>query len=174
MVLQVVAHGVEELAAQLDVFLCTGAAQSGMGKVIPDFLKQLAGQGSHLAEQQLALIKAEIRESSTELKGAVGAMAGAAVVGLAGLGVFLMGIAYLLGDAIDSLPWGTVIVGAATLALWIQEKCLAAARHHIGGVLQLEYVDERHSSRLEHGGGPFASLGEDEPRRTSLGPAASL
>ena len=84
---------------------------------VVDLLKQLAGQGSHLAEQQLALIKAEVRESTTEIKADVGAMAGAAVVGLAGLGVFLMGIAYLVGDAIDSIPWGTVIVGGATLAL---------------------------------------------------------
>ena len=95
----------------------TASPGSGGGDNVVDLLKQLAGQGSHLAEQQLALIKAEIRESTTELKAAVGAMAGAAVVALAGLGVFLMGIAYLIGDAIDSIPWGTVIVGAATLAL---------------------------------------------------------
>ena len=93
------------------------AGSGAGGDNVVDLLKQLAGQGSHLAEQQLALIKAEIRESTTELKAAVGAMAGAAVVALAGLGVFLMGIAYLLGDAIDSIPWGTVIVGAAALAL---------------------------------------------------------
>ena len=82
-----------------------------------DLLKELAGQGSHLAEQQLALIKAEIRESTAELKAAIGAMAGAAVVGLAGLGVVLMGIAYLLGDALDNLGLATLIVGLATLAL---------------------------------------------------------
>jgi hypothetical protein len=93
------------------------AGQGGAGDNVVDLLKQLAGQGSHLAEQQLALIKAEIRESTTEIKAAVGAMAGAAVVALAGLGVFLMGIAYLVGDAIESIPWGTVIVGAATLVL---------------------------------------------------------
>src|SRR5918997_4478457 len=80
------------------------APSSGSGgENVVDLLKQLAGQGSHLAEQQLALIKAEIRESTNELKTAVGAMAGAAVVGLAGLGVTLMGVAYLLGDAIDNL-----------------------------------------------------------------------
>jgi hypothetical protein len=84
---------------------------------VVDLLKQLAGQGSHLAEQQLALIKAEIRESTTELKAAIGAMAGAAIVGLSGLGVVLMGLAYLLGDAIDNLGLGTLIVGVATLAL---------------------------------------------------------
>jgi uncharacterized membrane protein YqjE len=95
----------------------TASTPSGGGDNVVDLLKQLAGQGSHLAEQQLALIKAEMRESTAELKAAVGAMAGAAVVALAGLGVLLMGIAYLIGDAIDSIPWGTVIVGAATLAL---------------------------------------------------------
>ncbi len=65
----------------------------------------------------MALVKAEIRESTHDLKAAIGAMAGAAVVGLAGLGVLLMGIAYLLGDAIDNLPLATLIVGIATLAL---------------------------------------------------------
>ena len=84
---------------------------------VVDLLKQLAGQGSHLAEQQLALIKAEIRESTADLKAGVAAMAGAAIVGLAGLGVVLMGIAYLLGDAIDNLGLATLVVGLATLAL---------------------------------------------------------
>ena len=87
------------------------------GDNVVDLLKQLAGQGSHLAEQQLALIKAEIRESTAELKAAVAAMAGAAVVGLAGLGVTLMGVAYLLGDAIDNMPLATLIVGLATLGI---------------------------------------------------------
>jgi len=87
------------------------------GDNVVDLLKQLAGQGSHLAEQQLALIKAEIRESTAELKAAIGSMAGAAVVGLAGLGVVLMGIAYLLGDAIDNTPLATLIVGLVTLGI---------------------------------------------------------
>jgi hypothetical protein len=85
------------------------------GDNVVDLLKQLAGQGSHLAEQQLALIKAEMHQSTADLKAAVGAMAGAAVVGLAGLGVLLMGIAFLLGDAIDNIGLGTLIVGAVAL-----------------------------------------------------------
>jgi uncharacterized membrane protein YqjE len=93
------------------------ASASGDGDNVVDLLKQLAGQGSQLAEQQLALIKAEIRESTAELKAAIGAMAGAAVVGLAGLFVLLMGIAYLLGDSIHNVGLGTIIVGIATLAL---------------------------------------------------------
>lgn len=89
----------------------------GGGDNIVDLLKQLTGQGTHLAEQQLALIKAEIREGISELKTAVGAMIGAAVVGIAGLGVLLMSLAYLLGDAIDNLGLGTLIVGAAAVLL---------------------------------------------------------
>lgn len=90
---------------------------TGAGENVVDLLKQLVSQGSHLAEQQLALIKAEIRESTTELKTAVGVMAGAAVVGLAGLGVTLMGVAYLLGQAIHNTAAATLIVGIATLVL---------------------------------------------------------
>lgn len=90
---------------------------TGGGDNVVDLLKQLAGQGSHLAEQQMALVKAEIRESTQDLKTAIGAMAGAAVVGLSGLGVLLMGIAYLLGDALDNLGLATLIVGIVTLVL---------------------------------------------------------
>ena len=90
---------------------------TGNSDNVVDLMKQLAMQGSHLAEQQLALIKAEVRESTTEMKTAVGAMAGAAVVGLSGLGVTLMGIAYLLGDAIDNTPLATLIVGLVTLGI---------------------------------------------------------
>ncbi len=87
------------------------------GDNVVDLLKQLAGQGSHLAEQQMALVKAEIRESTQELKTAIGAMAGAAVVGLAGLGVLLMGVAYLLTDLVGHLGFATLIVGIAALGL---------------------------------------------------------
>ena len=93
-----------------------GSTTSG-GDNIVDLVKQLATQGSHLAEQQLTLVKAEIRESTGELKTAIGSMLGAAVVGISGLGVTLMALAYLLGDAIDNLGLATLIVGLATLAL---------------------------------------------------------
>ena len=84
---------------------------------IASLLRQLMGQGSHLAEQQLALLKAEVRESATGVKLAVGAIAGAAVVGIAGLGVLLMGLAYLLADAINHLGLATLIVGIVTLII---------------------------------------------------------
>lgn len=91
--------------------------QHGAGENLADLIRQLTGQGTHLAEQQLNLVKAEVRESVGEVKTAVGAMGGAAVVGIAGLGVTLMGIAYLLGDAIENVPLATLLVGLATLAL---------------------------------------------------------
>jgi len=90
---------------------------SAGGDNIVDLVKQLATQGSHLAEQQLTLVKAEIREATGDLKTAIGSMLGAAVVGISGLGVTLMALAYLLGDAIDNLGLATLIVGLATLAL---------------------------------------------------------
>ena len=92
------------------------ASASG-GDNIVDLVKQLATQGSHLAEQQLTLVKAEIREATGDLKTAIGSMVGAAVVGISGLGVTLMALAYLLGDAIDNLGLATLIVGLATLVL---------------------------------------------------------
>jgi len=82
---------------------------------VVDLLKQLVMQGSHLAEQQLALIKAEMREASADLKASIGAMAGAAVVGLAGLGVTLMGVAFLVGQAIENTALATLLVGLVTL-----------------------------------------------------------
>jgi hypothetical protein len=94
-----------------------GASTTEEGDNIVDLLRQLVGQGSHLAEQQLSLVKAEIRESTNDLKAALGGMVGAAVVGIAGLGVVLMGLAYLLAQAIDNLGLATLIVGAVTLGL---------------------------------------------------------
>lgn len=90
-------------------------APSSGGDNVVDLLRELVGQGSHLADQQLKLIKAEVRESASDVKVAVGGMIGSAVVGISGLGVLLMGLAYLLADAIDDLGLATLIVGAVTL-----------------------------------------------------------
>lgn len=90
---------------------------AGEPENIVDLVKQLAGQGSQLAEQQLSLVKAEIRQATSDLKAAIGSLAGAAVLGIAGLGVTLMGLAYLLARALDDLPTATLIVGIATIAL---------------------------------------------------------
>ena len=92
-------------------------SSAGESDNIVDLLRDLVHQGSHLAEQQLSLIKAEVRESTSDLKAAAGGLIGAAVVGISGLGVLLMGLAYMLADAIDNLGLATLIVGAVTLVL---------------------------------------------------------
>ena len=108
----------------------TGSGQQGGpsgtgGDNLGDLIRQLTHQGSHLAGQQLELVKAEVREAKNDLVAAIGAMAGAAVVGIAGLGVVLMGLSYLLAGAIDeraddtlgNTGLATLIVGVATLIL---------------------------------------------------------
>lgn len=92
-----------------------GFDQSERRESIPDLVRQLTEQATHLAQQQANLVQAEIRSGVTDLKEAAGAMAGAAVVGLAGLGVTLMGVAYLLDEAMK-LWLATLIVGWVTLA----------------------------------------------------------
>jgi len=83
---------------------------------IGDLVRQLIDQGTHLADKQAELVKAEVRDSVSDIKAAAGAMAGAAILGLAGLGVTLMGVAYLLAEAME-LWLATLIVGLATLAI---------------------------------------------------------
>jgi hypothetical protein len=92
---------------------------------IPDLVRQLTEQGSHLAQQQMNLVQGEIRSGVNDVKAAAGAMAGAAVMGLAGLGVTLMGLAYLLAEAME-LWLATLIVGV--VALGIAYAMFAAGR----------------------------------------------
>lgn len=84
---------------------------------IVDLVGRLTQQGAHLAREQVSLMQAEVREASNDIKAAVGAIAAAAVFGIAGLGVLLMGIAYYVGAALEDVPLGTTLVGAATLVL---------------------------------------------------------
>jgi hypothetical protein len=93
-----------------------GFEQSERRDTIPDLIRQLTEQGAHLAQQQANLVQAEIRSGVNDMKAAAGAMAGAAVVGLAGLGVTLMGVAYLLAEAME-LWLATLIVGLVTLGI---------------------------------------------------------
>ncbi len=83
---------------------------------IVDLLRQLTEQGSHLAQQQVDLMQAEIKSSIADLKLAIGAVAGAAVVGIAGLGVLLMALAYLLGEVMEM--WlAALIVGIGAMVV---------------------------------------------------------
>lgn len=84
---------------------------------IVDLLSRLTQQGAHLAKEQVNLMQAEVRVAADGIKSAIAALAAAVVFGIAGLGVLLMGIAYLVGDALENLALGTIIVGSATLVL---------------------------------------------------------
>ena len=84
---------------------------------IVDLVGRLTQQGAHLAREQVSLMQAEIREATNDIKAALVAVAAAAVFGIAGLGVLLMGLAYYLGAALENVPLGTVLVGLATLVL---------------------------------------------------------
>ena len=89
--------------------------ESRKDESIPDLVRRLTEQGSQLAEQQLRLVEAEVRSGFSDVKESAGAMAGAAVLGLTGIGVVLMGLAFLLGRAMP-LWLATLIVGVAALA----------------------------------------------------------
>ena len=108
------------------------AAGSG-GENVVDLLGQLTSQGAHLAQEQVALMQAEVRESANDIKAAVAAYASAGVLGLAGLGVTLTGLGWWLGDAIDNIPLGILIVGVITLIvaaiLFSSAKSKTAATH---------------------------------------------
>ena len=93
---------------------------------VVDLLGRLTQEGAHLAEEQMHLLQAEVREAAHDVKQAVGAIAGAAVVGIAALGVLLMALSYLLGDAIDNTGLATLIVGV--LAMIVAGILYAGAR----------------------------------------------
>jgi Putative Actinobacterial Holin-X, holin superfamily III len=95
----------------------TQVPTDGGDRNIVDLVGRLTQQGAHLAREQVSLMQAEVREGVQEIKAAVAAMAGAAVLGIAGLGVLLMGIAYWIGDVIDNVALGTISVGSATVVI---------------------------------------------------------
>lgn len=111
----------------------TASAGPGGGDNVVDLLGKLTSQGAHLAQEQVALMQAEVREAASDIKQAVAAYAGAAVLGLTGLGVTATGLGFWLGDAIDNLPLGIVIVGVITLIvaaiLFSSAKAKTAAAH---------------------------------------------
>lgn len=93
------------------------ADTSGGDENVVDLVGRLTQQGAHLAREQVSLMQAEVREATDEIKIAVGALAGAVVFGVAGLGVLLMGFAYLVGAALENLALGTIIIGSVTLVV---------------------------------------------------------
>lgn len=86
--------------------------QNSMGALF----QQLTDDTALLAKKEINLAKAELQEGFDDIKVAAGSVLFAAVVGMAGLGVTLMGLAYLLAETMD-LWLATLIVGLLTLLL---------------------------------------------------------
>ncbi len=107
----------------------TSRAEGGDHNLV-DLVSRLTQQGAHLAREQVSLMQAEVREAAHDVKVAVSAMAAAAVFGIAGLGVLLMGIAHYVGDALDDMALGTTLVGLATLIIAV--ILYAGARKKVG------------------------------------------
>lgn len=84
---------------------------------VVDLIGKLTSQSAHLAQQQVALVQAEMREAANDIKQAIASLMMAAVLGISGLGVTLMGIAYIIGDAIDDRDIATLLVGIVTLII---------------------------------------------------------
>ena len=81
-----------------------------------DLVKRLVDQSSILAKQELALVQAEMGQALDDIKLAMGSLVGAAVVGISGLGILLLGFVYLLSETMD--PWlAAFIVAAVTLII---------------------------------------------------------
>ena len=83
---------------------------------IGGLLRQLTREVPELFTKELALAKAELQESLTTLKAGTAAVAGGAIVLLAGLIILLMAAVYGLGTMMD-LWLAALIVGVITLVI---------------------------------------------------------
>lgn len=83
---------------------------------ITDLIRNLATDVSTLLGKEMELAKSEVRESVSDVKTAVGAIATGAVLAMAGLVVLLMSGVYGLSNVLE--PWlAALIVGAAALLI---------------------------------------------------------
>jgi len=100
--------------------------RDGESESLTGLVSDLAHQGGHLAEQQSRLIQAEVGSAIGDLKESIAAFAGAAILGIAALGVFLMAISFLLGSAMP-LWVGTLIVAVVSLGV-AYAMCIAGRK----------------------------------------------
>lgn len=139
-----------------------GPPQQRDGGNIVDLISRLTQQGAHLAQEQVSLVQAEMREGVNDIKEAVAALLGAAVVGIAALGVLLMGAGYLLGDALDNVGLGILIVGivaaviAAILYSGARKKVSAANLKPERTIRTAEDTPDAVTGHMSNTGGPHA------------------
>ncbi len=81
---------------------------------VADLIRDLATDLSTLLSKEIELAKAEVGQSVSEAKTAIGTLATGAAIAMAGLVVLLMSAVYGLSNIVD--PWlAALIVGAAAL-----------------------------------------------------------
>ena len=89
-----------------------GSGQEGIGSLISGTLKDL----QELVRAEVQLAKTELKEDAKTIGSAAGMVVAAAVLGLVGLIVLMIGVAWLLAESMDRwLAFG--IVGVVLLAL---------------------------------------------------------
>jgi xanthine/uracil permease len=83
---------------------------------IPELIRDLATDMSTLLGKEIQLAKSEMREAATNVQIAVGAIAGGAVIAMAGLVVLLLSAVLGLSNVLE--PWlAALIVGAVALLI---------------------------------------------------------
>ena len=78
---------------------------------VGDLLGEVTNDLSTLLRQEVALAKAELRETTDHAKAAGGMFAGAGVAGHLALIFLSLALWWALGDLLDSLGWSALIVG---------------------------------------------------------------
>ncbi|APX93908.1 hypothetical protein BWR19_13710 [Halomonas sp. 1513] len=90
------------------------ASRNNGTESIADLIRNLSTDVSTLVGKEISLAKSEARESVSEVKKAVGAIATGAAIAMAGIVVLLISAVHGLSNVLD--PWlAALIVGAAAL-----------------------------------------------------------
>ena len=84
---------------------------------IGELLKQLTQDASHLAQQEVALAKAEVRESVSAMQKAAVSFGLAAAVALPGIMALTAFFVIVLSNAFDSWAIGSIVVAVVLLAV---------------------------------------------------------
>ena len=84
---------------------------------IPELLKSVGNDLTTLLRQEVRLASTETREKLGEMTGAVGLLAGAAIIAIPGLVLFLQAVATMLMANGMAAQWALLIVGVVVLAI---------------------------------------------------------
>lgn len=90
---------------------------------VGELLGEVTNDLSTLLRQEVALAKAELKQTSDHAKAAGGMFAGAGVAGHLALIFLSLALWWALGDLLDSLGWSALIIGV----LWAAAAALMAA-----------------------------------------------